>query len=212
MWCFLTNWMEVTMYSLKTLNGLPVGVIFMATGDARENSQLSDLGETQIRTRAHEIQSMIDISDGRILQYMSSSHPCAKETCRFCYGGGYFDVLPELDFPSDDACMEDRKKFGYTSLDTYINQGSTAWLFRYGLEAVEKIGTRFRPEGQFINPKPEGPLYIGIVGHATLLNMIALLMYPQHASALRRITFSEGEALVVVPTRFNHRSDRIYHY
>jgi len=201
---------------MRTKRGYPINAIFVRHGKAESavngNDQerlLSTEGLEQAQKRAASLKGLT--MSGGLVVGVSSSARRAAETGAIVFGVPMVE-LPELYLPTDPhdrvSGDADFAYLGYRSLRDYIAHDRTGWIFRYGLSAVNAIR---RVEW----PSPAnrgGPLFMGIVGHAVSLNLVAMLMFPEYADVLRDICLGEAEALVIGPSGLAHYGAEIIKY
>lgn len=195
---------------MRTEKGLPLHLIALrhskaaaAVDGVDESRVLSPVG---IELAQKRIASFKDIN---VVLGVSSVANRAIETAKIVFGTTPFIGLPELYLPLDEKDRIDGDKafaeLLYSPLRTYIAKDTTGWLFRYGLNAVSAI-RKVVSEKLPIGAQRGGRQYVVVAGHAVFANLIAMLMFPEHAEQLQDICLGEAEALVVGQDRLQHIS------
>ena len=183
----------------QDLKFLPKRAVFLRHGKALpavdnddQNRPLSEVGIAQANTRAASFKR-IEFVGG-----LSSTAERCYHTGRLAYGFD-LDQAPELYLgvnPYDQKSGE--MQFAlmlYASLREYITEDRTGWLFRYGRDAVGAIKHVYNTKPSYVRTGG----YWAVAGHAVFCNLMAMLMFPDHADEIQDICLGEAEALVISP-------------
>ena len=191
---------------MRTQNGIPLNYIGIRHGNASpaidgddQSRSLSEKGIAQVNSRVSSFRGM------SVALGLSSIARRASETGAIVFGTQMVE-LPELYLPLDPTdCVAGDKAFeelGYSSLRTYIAKDTTGWLFRYGMAAVKVVRETVSiklPPGAY-----RGEHFVVVAGHAVFTNLVAMLMFPEHAENLQDICLGEAEAFVIGPAGLKH--------
>src|SRR3989344_4246384 len=174
---------------MRTQKGIPFNAIFLRHGHASpaidgddQSRSLSEKGIAQVNSRVSSFRGM------SVALGLSSIARRASETGAIVFGTQMIE-LPELYLPLDQTdCVAGDEAFeelGYKPLREYIKLAETGWLFRYGMAAVKAVRETVSvklPSGAY-----RGEHFVAVAGHAVFTNLVAMLMYPEHAEEIQDI-------------------------
>lgn len=188
---------------------LPVKAIFLrhANSTKVDNPNLDPFRELTKKGRAQAATQAKRLSALPLTSFsISSSADRACQTARIV-GGRSKGIFRSdlLYFPRNER---DRKfsdeafnELGYSPLSEYLVQEYAGWMLRHGLQAIAEISSIHEKQ---IGDDPRDAAYLLITGHAVVLPLVALLMYPEHSKEILEVNLGEADALVITPDKFEH--------